>query len=179
MPGQTVVERIEAIKEGTHSSGIVFRQYFRGDFDDSGFRTEYRDGADQVGHFLQGLFMAHDARSDAQEWLALSLIVGHEMYGDSGNPSGIGVISGVNAITQLTMGATHPEARERFLRGGDDNFRYILDQNPFPSLANGNSIEDLRLSYRAWELGKMLQMGELDDLDEVADWIRDEIIAGE
>jgi len=150
-PGGTIEERMEAIRVGTSSGSW---QYFRGEFDDIGFRFEFQDGGDQVGHFLQGIFMAYDSDNWIEDGLSLRLIVGHEMYGDSGDPSGAGVISGINSLAQLVMGATHPEAIEAFLDSGDENFRYVLEQNPFPYLANGNSMEDPRLSRVAWELGK-------------------------
>jgi hypothetical protein len=97
------------------------------------------------------------------------------MWGDSGDPSGVGAFTTVGYVMQFVMGLTHRTARDKFLVGGDENFQYILDQNPRPQYNSGNSIEDLRLSYSAWHFGKMIQNGEITSLEEVANWISENI----
>jgi RHS repeat-associated protein len=170
LSGDTPQARFDTILEGTGSSA---GQYFRGDFGDTGFQAELQDGGDQVGHFVQGAALAYKSDNPVGEYGALSLIVGHEIVGDAGGPSG--VYRTGNNLRQFAAGATHLEAHDWFLEGTDTSLNNIYNLGDPSGNRTGNSMQDLRLSYRAWIFGKMLREGAFATRADAALWLEENI----
>jgi RHS repeat-associated protein len=175
LPGDSAPQRFETILMATNSGT---GQYFSGEFGDSGFRAELQDsglpgGGDQVGHFLQGAAMSYRSDNQFSDVVMLSLVTGHEIVGDAGAS---GPTRAYNNLSQGIAGA-NPQAHRWFLEGTDDGFANILSLGS--GNRTGNSMQDLRLSYRAWLFGKMLQDGRLTNRSDAASWLTEHLMDAE
>jgi hypothetical protein len=147
---------------------------------DRGFDPKYQDGAiwpgsgNQDGHFLTAVdfsLWANDPKVPPMysEWiakpLALGSVIGHEMVGDGHGPfiqTTVGILSNL-----VTFGAVN----RWFLSGEDKNFHKIVGN----SLGEGNSMQDLRLSYQGWVAGEQLSNGNIQTTQEFSQWLKDNL----
>jgi|GEM_PF-6741393 hypothetical protein len=179
LPGDTVLERTQYILDATQNGLFVhFANIPEGDsgfnpaFQDSG---KWPDSGNQVGHYLTAVDISLSANSlpsfliQGARNVAIDLIIGHEMIGDyTGSFSNNNIVNtfisyGVNGL-QYGAGLfaaiyTNGDSREWFLSGEDENFEKILAIGPnfnnnYNIFRNGNSIEDLRLTYQGWVDGE-------------------------
>ncbi len=67
--------------------------------------------------------------------------------------------------------ATFGAVNKWFLSGKDKNFRKIVGD----SLGEGNSIQDLRLSYQGWVAGEQLANGDIQTREEFSQWLKDNL----
>jgi hypothetical protein len=146
---------------------------------DRGFDPKYQDWAiwpdsgNQDGHFLTAVdfsLWSNDQnisipRRFLREQIALGGIIGHEMVGD-GYGSFIQTSVGILA-NWTTFGAVN----KWFLSGEDKNFEKIVGK----SLGEGNSIQDLRLSYQGWVAGEQLANDKLQTTQEYSQWLKDNL----
>ena len=160
------------------------------EFGDTGFREEYRDSnlwpssSNQVGHFLTAVRLGFDpsfldsplnryilsAGDEDVDTMALRLIVGHEKVADPG-------IFG--AFMSLIPFPGQWGFEEQYHSATDEdieNFRSGLLSNIAVGSGQGNSMQDLRLSYKGWKLGGMIVRGEMTSREDVAAWIRRELM---
>ncbi len=165
LPGNTPTERLNVILDATSNGPFV---HFEIDFGDSGFKDELRDpwpdtSGNQVGHFLTAV----DIGYNADNYIGTGAIVGHEMYEDEHLWS---------TPTQLGIGWTSPSEQNLFTSGTDDAFQQILN-NGWGPLENrtGNSMQDLRLSYLGWTMGKLYRQGFFTDNASVGRWLQEHI----
>jgi hypothetical protein len=172
LPGDTCVARLNVIFKKTVSfPGLL---YTKGNFHDSGFKSEYQDpwpsSDNQVGHFITAVkYGEYSIKYPEFRSFSLTAITGHEMVGDN--------IPIVSNILQIAVGANHPETQSLFLSGKDSEFSKILNitsesiYGP-PENRVGNSIQDLRLSFMGWTFAQAVYGGELISNQQCADWIR-------
>jgi RHS repeat-associated protein len=165
IPGNTPVERLNVILDATSNGPFT---HFAIPFGDSGFKNELRDpwpddSGNQVGHFLTAVDIGYNLDNP----VGLSAIVGHEMYSD--DPAW-------SIPAQLRLGLTNPSARDLFTTGTDDAFQQILNSGSGP-LENrtGNSMEDLRLSYLGWTMGRLYRQGFFTSHASVGRWLQEHI----
>jgi hypothetical protein len=71
------------------------------------------------------------------------------------------------ATNKLTFGAVN----KWFLSGEDKNFQKIVGD----ALGEGNSIQDLRLSYQGWVAGEQLSNGNIQTREEFSQWLKDNL----
>ena len=166
IPGDGPQERFEAILTGV-DSGVG--KYMDGDFTDSGFQSQFKDGGDQVGHFLQSAGLAYNSAGSVGDYVALSLVVGHEMQPD---PQAEGIAENWGFFNQIGASALRPSTHGLFLDGTDGGYNVILNTFGDPTARDGNSIQDLRLSYQGWIFGKNMQMGYYRSRYESANWLQ-------
>jgi hypothetical protein len=189
LPGHRVTERTAYILSATQNG---YHVHF-GDkiaAGDSGFNPAFQDSgkwpssSNQVGHFLTAVdisIWANDQNlSPLNRWVrqqgALAAITGHELVGDN-----VGtfrpVVNAIQVFTGLTYNlATFGSVNRWFLSGEESNLQKIMNMRPqilgttITSLTNGNSIEDLRLSYQGWAAGEQITNGEIQTSEEFAQW---------
>jgi len=172
LSGNTPEARFKTVLDASESG---YHQNFAAGFDDSGFKSQfvdpYRGSSNQVAHFLTAANLSYSAGdSKANQYVALSLITGHEMEGDQGFLFVQHVVQGLNGLFR-------PQAHDAFLHGMDDDFNYILGLgSKNKSYRYGNSIEDLRVSRLGWEFGRKMFNKEFGSLDDVGDWLGDNLV---
>jgi hypothetical protein len=151
----------------------------------SGFRKEFEDpwrsSADQAGHFLTAVRLAFDASflanpifrlllgSSGAKDDALRLIIGHEKAPD---PPDIDRLTLGRLLTALQhfrrqYQSVSSEDVANFQHGNLDAIRI--------GTGVGNSIADLRLSYKGWLFGQWANEGRFGSREEVARWVREEL----
>ncbi len=177
-------------------AGRVGRSHFSGLGSiggDEGFQPQFKDAhwytekwglqptdSTQLGHFLTAVDMAING-SDKDK----SAIIRHEQIPDDWGLRGIG------AIEEAKRTRATPKDMSAFdwaivfdVRGDyesrDAMLMSILDPEKHGDLRNrrGNSLEDLILSVRGWELGRQIALGTIKTNDELADWIARNIAQG-
>jgi len=174
LPGDTPKARLDSVLTGTANG---FGRQFFGDFGDSGFAAQFKDGNDQVGHFLTavGIGYRNGAPGTLSGNFGLSMIVGHEMIPDYG---------GSTSLSQIAIGMMSPAEREAFMSGTEGGFQQVYDsgfsfKTSFGIFGRGgNSMEDIRLSYWGWYLGMLIANDCFQSNEEVATWIEDHISNG-
>ncbi|GAB1471724.1 hypothetical protein MASR2M66_26020 [Chloroflexota bacterium] len=163
LTGDSPQERLNAILNGTRNGTGL---YFSETFDDKGFKMEFKDpnagSRNQVGHFLSAASLANKTYGNpVAEYAALSLIIDHEMYPDPTN---------INFAAFLKQGwsGLSNNLHQHFLTGEEENFKIIMTAS---KNGNGNSIEDLRLSYQGWIFGRSVKNGTIKTRDDAGKWI--------
>ena len=168
----TIVGRTNAIIAATThqfipglQTGIKFRQ--------SGFRREFHDpwesSINQVGHFLTAVRLGFDPDFTSNilfltilnAWgdsdIPLRLIIGHEKEPDPG-------ILNISVGFRKQYKATTDEDIKNFKAGNLDRINV--------GTGKGNSMADLKLSYKGWLMGRWIAEGRFKTKKEIADWIR-------
>ncbi len=175
----TVVGRVNAIFEATAHDVIPGLQTGI-EFGQSGFRKEFLDpwpsSENQVGHFLTAVRLAFDpgvveynpfvlAILDAwwDSEIPLRLIIGHEKEPDPG-------VFDISVGFEAQYRATTDEDIKNFKAGKLDAIKV--------GKGRGNSMADLKLSYKGWILGRWIAEGRFKSGKEIADWIRNALAAG-
>jgi hypothetical protein len=151
----------------------------------TGFRKEFEDpwpdSTDQVGHFLTAVRLAFDAQflsnpifplllgGIGDTDMPLRLIIGHEKKPD---PSDVNKISLRTLITVLHC--FHAQYRSVSI---EDIANFLEGHLEMIQVGNGlgNSMADLRLSYKGWQFGHGVSEGKLKSNEVAAHWIRTEI----
>jgi hypothetical protein len=186
LPGNTAMDRtrylLNATNNGPSFLGIGYPHMHFANLapGDRGFDPQYQDWAiwpdsgNQAGHFLTAVdfsLWANDRKLPPMysEWiakpLALGSVIGHEMVGDGQGPfiqTTVGILSNL-----VTFGAVN----RWFLSGEDKNFHKIVGN----SLGEGNSMQDLRLSYQGWVAGEQLSNGNIQTTQEFSQWLKDNL----
>ncbi len=133
----------------------------------------------QLGHFLTAV----DMGLDGGDWLK-SAMINHEQIPDD-------ALGGFGAAALAFAKRASPEDMAAFdsavtydklgdYDSRDKMLRSILekpDLKPWQT-REGNSLEDLALSVKGWELGREIARGELKTSKDVADWIAGNIAEG-
>ena len=193
--GSTAIGRLDQILAETvgrvdrdniidNTFGGIIHSQFRGFGNmrgDASFATEFRDdhwyaelwGAQhlpetrQVGHFLTAVSMGYTRYPRLVGGLLKRAIVGHEQLSDN---------------TGFIQQTWHAKSVEKFddavaadagggINGREAALRVIFDLGTgTPEQRVGNSMEDLRLSVRGWQLGRMVRSGEIQTNRELANW---------
>src|SRR6185503_7326617 len=177
LPGNTAIERTRYILNATENAAFVhFKNIAPGD---GGFDPQFQDfevwpdSGNQDGHFLTAVDISTWANDPSvsrytqslRKEVGLGAIIGHEMVGDSW---GGYIQTAVGwATNKLTLGAVN----KWFLSGEDKNFEKIVGD----ALGEGNSIQDLRLSYQGWVAGKQLSNGNIQTREEFSQWLKDNL----
>ncbi len=159
---------------------------------DSGFQPQFQDDrwyselwrghpleSTQLGHFLTAVDMAINSSDDYK-----SAIIRHEQIPDDWG-------LGVGAIEEAMRTPASPQDMWAFdwaivldMRGDyasrDAMLMSILNPDVHGDLRDrrGNSLEDLVLSVRGWELGRDIALGVIKTNDELADWVARNIARG-
>ena len=76
--------------------------------------------------------------------------------------------TGVGMLANIV---TLNEVNRWFLSGDDENFQKIVGSK----LGQGNSLEDLRLSYEGWIAGEEIVNGNIQTPREFSQWITDNL----
>jgi hypothetical protein len=169
LAGDTPQARVETILAGTDRG---FGAQFAVNFDDSGFRPELQDGSNQVGHFLTAVNFGYNNNTG----LGVPAMVGHEMYGDVQGPSGGGgPLEMFYNTVQVGKGLSNPQAQQWFLSGEEANFQNVLDLGWPAGTRNGNSLQDLRLSWLGWRFGQMIRNRDFENNADMAEWLEEQI----
>jgi hypothetical protein len=145
------------------------------EFGQTGFRKEFHDpwksSMNQVGHFLTAVRLAFDPGFPNDPFLLtildawgdsdipLRLIIGHEKEPD---PAILDILAGFRAQYK----ATTEEDIANFRAGNLEAIKV--------GTGRGNSMADLKLSYKGWILGRWIAEGRFTK-QQVADWIRHSI----
>jgi RHS repeat-associated protein len=162
----------------------------RQDFDDTGFRPEFRDshmadaGSNQVRHFLSAAYPTYsEAVPDGG---AMDCVIGHETNPTAEWPKTLrqclgtsfldrvhfdlairSDIAGDYALRDCYLSEILPEAPEIPFTPG-----YIIPKEDLNQWnANGGSIQDLRLSLKGWVFGEKIHNGELASLSSASAWL--------
>jgi RHS repeat-associated protein len=161
--GENAEDRFTTILGATQNSPGL---YFSETFDDSGFKKEFRDpnsgSRNQVGHFLTAAGISYRASDNPfAQPIGLSIVIGHEMYPDP---------EGIDYLTFVKQGwaGRSPNIHQLFLSGENRNFKIIMEAG---KNGNGNSIQDLRLSYQGWKFGNAIRNGSIKSRNDAANWI--------
>jgi RHS repeat-associated protein len=171
-PNATVEERLETVLRLTKSSGSPHKQFhevvkggehYGEELDptgDVGFRSEFRDihqsSSNQIGHFLTAASLGYGAETGLlTEYVAARGIVGHEMKLKDDPEAGL--------VEQFT--APLDKDIQNFRQGN-------LTEIPIDSQYEGNSYQDLFLSYVGFEFGRKVGRGEFDTKGEAVEWLR-------
>jgi RHS repeat-associated protein len=171
LSGDNPTARVATILNATSSGPYA---HFAVGFDDSGFKEELQDpyagSSNQVGHFLTAL----DIGLHQDNILGRSAIVGHEMFPDAHTSQlGTGVSPGATSIWQIGTGLAHPRDRALFEQGNDDGFGKIISDGWSPSGSReGNSVQDLRLSYLGLTMARIYQRSGFPNNSAVGAWLR-------
>ncbi len=159
---------------------------------DRGFRPEFQDDhlyadlwgrqtpeSKQLGHFITAIDMGYNGSLSSK-----GLVIGHEQYGDPISisidtlPNMRNVLGGFpffftsdDDLAAFNTALAYDQQGNPYAR--DYWLATIMDENRFgpQSGRQGNSMEDLRLTVKGWELGREIATGRLRTNDEVADWI--------
>jgi hypothetical protein len=183
----TVVGRLRAILDATehrfvpglHMGIAIGLTGFRQEFEDP-----WRSSTDQVGHFLTAVRLAYDTRflSDpilqlllgalGDEDIPLRLIIGHEKSPDppDANKLSLKTLFTVVRCCRAQYQSVTPKDITNFRSGNLDAIQ--VGAGP------GNSIADLRLSYKGWIFGLSVSEGQFSTREEIAHWIRTELGGG-
>lgn len=140
----------------------------------SGFKEKFNDGTTgQIQHFLTGLNISLNfTQSPDSTKLALAAIVGHEIFPDDG-------LAFVGSYVQVVVGVTRENDIASFLRGTDEDFNNIYNNRiDYFGRSGGNSVEDLRLSKAAWDIGQNLKNDGYNLNEDLAKTL-EEILRGE
>jgi RHS repeat-associated protein len=167
--GETCKTTMENIYKKTEK--VPFFLYTKGNYHDTGFKKEFRDpwpnSNNQVGHFITAVkFGEYSIKSTGWKETALDFVIGHEMLAD-----GFPILSN---IQQVLTGRRYRETHEMFLSGKDSEFTKILEITGTEK-RSGNSIQDLRLSYKGWEFAQLIYGDELQTNEEYAAWLAQNI----
>jgi hypothetical protein len=180
----TVAGRLRAILDATehrfvpglHMGIAIGLTGFRQEFEDP-----WRSSTDQVGHFLTAVRLAYDTRflsnpvlqlllgAWGDEDIPLRLIIGHEKSPDPPDvtkPSLKTLFTVVSCFRAQYQSVT-PEEITNFRSGNLDAIQV--------GVGIGNSMADLRLSYKGWMFGHGVSEGQFSTKEEIAHWIRTEL----
>lgn len=153
----------------------------------TGFKPEYQDpwhnSTDQVGHFLTAVrlaFSPHFLRNPVfplvlggfgHRDMPLRLVIGHEKYPDPPNIENLSLqlIFTVLKCFRAQYQSTTEADIHHFLAGELDKI----------AIANGtgNSMADLRLSYKGWQFGQGVRQGQFQHNEQLAQWVQQELAA--
>ncbi|MDY7078585.1 MAG: RHS repeat-associated core domain-containing protein [Chloroflexota bacterium] len=191
LPGDTVEEQLDWILGYTRKIPGLYTGDKR--FTGVGLKEELRDddlysmwyGEDgspsiQVGHFLTAVAFGQFAGDDnlSLQWtIAEAFVVGHELSSD-------GPLGFLGVPVQIFLGLVwiDPVVQFRLAAAKYENKAYRdmrLSACGGPGLGSegrrGNSMADLRLSALGWNLGQAIVRGDINDRNDVADWLRTNI----
>ncbi|MCI0561672.1 MAG: hypothetical protein MN733_24550, partial [Nitrososphaera sp.] len=108
-----------------------------------------------------------DIGYNADNYIGTGAIVGHEMYRDDRLWS---------IPTQLGIGWASPSEQNLFTVGTDEGLGQILNNGWGPAESRtGNSIQDLRLSYWGWTMGRLYRQGFFTNHASVGRWLKEHI----
>jgi hypothetical protein len=150
---------------------------------DVGFRSEFRDDylyaspwdmeaphSTQLGHFITAMDMGYNSSLSTG-----GQVIAREQHPDTDIRSYLGgfplfLVDDADIVAFEQAAASdlqgNPLARDYWLAT-------IMDEDRFgpQSGRRGNSMEDLRLTVKGWEVGREIAAGRLKTSGEVADWI--------
>ncbi len=178
-PGVNPKDRLSYLLDITKSGPYL---QFKYTFGDTGFSIEYRDGANQVNHFLEAVRLgsANINTNQFGQYIVESFVIGHELSGDNlfGNGEKNERISN---IYQLLLGL---DPIKHILYGMDDtgfDTLIINDRNDIYRLdktnRTGNSVMDIQLSRKGVEFGRVVLQGNFDTINNAASWLLNNICA--
>lgn len=151
----------------------------------SGFRAEFEDpwetSRDQAGHFLTAARLAFDPGflsnpifpvllgATGEDDIPLRLIIGHEKEPDPPQATRINLRTAVVVLRcyRAQYRSTSEEDIAHFRAGDLEAIQVGTDL--------GNSMADLRLSYKGWIFGGWIADGRFRSREEIASWIRAEL----
>ncbi len=151
----------------------------------TGFRKEYEDpwksSSDQVGHFLTAVRLTCDPGfldnplfplllgGWGDNDMAIRLMIGHEKFPDPRGIDKIGLSTLFAALSCFRAQYQSVTAVDiaNFLAG---NLEAIQVGSGI-----GNSMADLRLTYKGWQFGHQVEAGEFVDCAAIAGWVRREL----
>ncbi len=151
----------------------------------TGFRKEFEDpwlsSTDQVGHFLTAVRLVYDPAFLSNpvfqlllgrrynDDLPVRLIVGHEKAPDPPDVNSLRVRTAFNVLKcfRLQVQSASSEDITNFRAGNLEAIRV--------GTGLGNSMADLRLSYKGWQFGHWMVTGRFGNTEETAHWIRVEL----
>ena len=175
LPGNTPEERTQVLLEYTYSGPY---QHFFGEYNDSGFNEKFKDGGDQVGHFLTavrfGLEEEKNKRNPFYKILPM-MAIGHELIGDQTFQDGK-----LNNGLQTVLGVVNMDLLDDFEEGTDEAYVKILNRVPnqveclnmnIDLNRAGNSIEDLRLTNLGFQFAKSIVNGSFSSNNQAAKWL--------
>lgn len=168
LPGDSVKERTDVILNLTYSAPY---QHFSGQYGDSGFKAEYQDGADQVGHFLTAVRLGRlKGEYLFMYYLVDSASIGHEMISD--NVIDSEGLDDVNSVLQFAVGFSHPKVHNLF---ETENYEEILNYYDFiDPERNGNSVVDLNLTKAGFIFSDLIVNENISNKD-AAIWLRENL----
>ena len=151
LPGETAKERTKVIFDLTYSDPY---QHFGGKYGDTGFKEEFQDRNDQIGHFVTGVRLGiRKNQLGVFGNILESLAIGHEMISDNvfeWDSRGFDP----NSTLQWIVGITHPRVHNLFVAG---EYGEILNYFDFiDPVGYGNSIADLKLTNLAFEFSVLI-----------------------
>jgi hypothetical protein len=180
----TAVGRLRAILDATehrfvpglHMGIAIGLTGFRQEFEDP-----WRSSTDQVGHFLTAVRLAYDTRflsnpilqlllgALGDEDIPLRLIIGHEKSPDPPNANKLSLKTPFTVFWcfRAQYQSVTPEEITNFRSGNLDAIQV--------GAGLGNSMADLRLSYKGWMFGQRVSEGQFSTREEIARWIRTEL----
>ncbi len=140
-------------------------------FRDRGFRQQFRDGSNQVGHFLTAARLGYDHAFILNPFVqfllqgtggiddAIRIIIGHEQVEND-------IALSIDPFGRFAKELRSPTDAEvtAFKRGNLDAIR--IGSGP------GQSRPDMELSYVGWTLGNFIRKGTFRKPEEIATWIR-------
>ncbi|MBC8120910.1 MAG: VCBS repeat-containing protein [Gemmatimonadaceae bacterium] len=149
----TRVNSVIDLTSNTNLAPVNFDAKAIGRTGDTGFREQFRDEGDQVGHFLSAV------NATMNFPFSIRGIVGHEM--EEGKGGGI-----IRSVTRVSQGFWKAESvdLQNFQKGR-------LNLIPVDDTQPGVSYEDLYLSYFGYRFGQMVDQGQFKNLQEAADWL--------
>jgi hypothetical protein len=151
----------------------------------SGFRAEFEDpwetSRDQAGHFLTAARLAFDPAflsnpifpvllgATGDNDIPLRLIIGHEKEPDPPQVTKINLktLAAILRCYRVQYRSTAEEDIDHFRAGDLDAIQVGTGQ--------GNSMADLRLSYKGWIFGGWIAEDRFRSKEEIASWIRTEL----
>ncbi len=133
----------------------------------------------QLGHFLTAVDMGIAGTDDLK-----SMIIRHEQIPDNLGGGPLAIEEAIRTKASSEDMSAFEWAIVHDMNGDyksrDDKLRSILNKNDYGPWQErrGNSLEDLVLSVRGWELGREIALGTIKTNDELADWIARHIAQG-
>ncbi len=190
LPGSDSIERTKYVLYATESSKYVHFKDGRIPDNDSGFNIIFQDSVRwpnsdmQVGHYLTAVDISMRVHSlppivqPVAKKVGLAVVIGHELVGDDVTIPGMPI---VGHLYQAYLGVraeilSGGKVSEWFFNQNDDELQKILNYGPVENwdyLHNGNSIQDLRLSYEGWVAGQKLAEGNFQSPQEFSNYLEE------
>ncbi len=140
-------------------------------FRDRGFRQKFRDGSNQVGHFLIAARLGYDHAFILNPFIqsllqgtgdiddAIRIMIGHEQVGND-------MALSIDPFERFAKELHSPTDAEvtAFKRGDLDAIRI--------GSSSGQSRPDMELSYVGWTLGNFIRKGNFKTPEAIATWLR-------